>query len=411
MSPIGPSNTPSDFFYNIRDGAPSSPRNWEAKMGQQLLGSVETAHGPAHAMLCIDDDQPDEFMIHLWGPTVASSAILLSAVRDGKFAHLTPTVVFRASDTGNIYMPSYADLTAEELLFKEKVRATLVENGREGYTGDWTDPHGVTRKASFEVISDRTDAKLDLTRCTKWADFKSWADQARTLNNCTAFRGHGSDEFRLETTLSRVGRTRVDRYCNVELLQFNALLEASMNMRFDLTKKDDYATVLGLAQHHGLPTPLLDWTSSPYVAAFFALSDAIEMAQGRPSVKFARVFGLTQTFISQCSPPAVTVSALQPYLCSLVISPMHNPRLLAQQGRFLVTNLSNVEAFIQLKENQDQQTYLHAVDIPISEASQALEDLAFMGLTAATMFPGLDGLGKMIRHQMLFKTAKVTQKQ
>lgn len=49
---------------------------------------------------------------------------------------------------------------------------------------------------------------------------------------------------------------------------------------------------------------------------------------------------------------------------------------------------------------------LHAVDVPISQAVKALEDLKFMGVTAATMFPGLDGACKMMRHDMLFRSRR-----
>lgn len=377
-------------------------------MGQQFFGSVETAFGAAHAMLCIDEDRPDEFMLHIWGEAVKPTAVLLTAEWIGPAAKLTPKTIFRVSEIGNVFVPSETDLTPEERQFRSKTTATLQLKTEGGYAGTWTDHAGVTREVDLGLTSTFKPT-APVHTCDSWWDFKKWADNARSAHHCTAFRGHGNNEFRLQTTLARVGRTRIDRYCASELVAFNSLLEASLEMRFDLMNKDDYATVLGLAQHHGLPTPLLDWTSSPYVAAFFAFSDAIDMAQSRKDATHVRIFALTDDFTTITSPPVVTVSALVPYVCSLTISARHNPRLLAQQGRFLVTNMSNVEAFIYYKESEDKSTYLYAADVPISAAPDALEDLAFMGLTAATMFPGLDGVGRMIRHQMLFKTAKGNQ--
>jgi hypothetical protein len=92
-----------------------------------------------------------------------------------------------------------------------------------------------------------------------------------------------------------------------------------------------------------------------------------------------------------------------PYVATLSISPMHNPRLYAQQGQFLVTNVSDTENFLCSLEQKSGKKFLLTADVPIACANEALEDLKFMGLTAATMFPGLDGVGKMLRHEMSFK--------
>jgi hypothetical protein len=70
----------------------------------------------------------------------------------------------------------------------------------------------------------------------------------------------------------------------------------------------------------------------------------------------------------------------------------------------MVTNLADVESFIRFAEKTVLGTQvLFAADVPVSCAAEALQDLSFMRLTAATMFPGLDGVTRMMKHEMVYK--------
>ena len=80
------------------------------------------------------------------------------------------------------------------------------------------------------------------------------------------FRGLSDAQYRLETSLTRLGGP----YWQLEkhlLRNFRKYAQASV-----ADEPDSFWHLLTVAQHHGLPTRLLDWTYSPYVALHFALS-------------------------------------------------------------------------------------------------------------------------------------------
>lgn len=364
----------------------------------QLFGTIGLEEETAQGMLCVDIDRPDEIMLHCWGEKTAPVAILLRSLnKNSGLIELEPIALYKVNDGGGLWLPK---LTAQESEYLQGFHGTITE--KDGvFEGEWTHLSG--KKGPLIFGASKHSADVDPQICANWSEFKAWATRARDESDAAAFRGHGSNRFRLRTTLHRAGRHRLERFCTDTLQQFRSHAEAVLGVRFNLSDGEDYSMLLGLAQHHGLPTPLLDWTSSPYIAAFFAFSDAIESAETRPEDTHVRIYGLTRDFVNKNSPPIVTLPFFSPYISSLSILPRNNPRLYAQQGQFLATNMADVEHYLCSLESGYEKKILIAADIPIACAIEALEDLKFMGLTAATLFPGLDGVCKMLKHEMSFK--------
>ena len=350
-------------------------------------------------MLCIDQDRLSELMIHWWGQGIDPHGCCFRAKTVGQELHLTPGVIFRESQVGSTFAPTA--LTDDERFYQQNVSAVL-RSQDDYYIGEWSIPGQPSRSIVFKDPFKK-DLKIEAEECSTWAELKVWMDKARFERHCSLFRGHGNNGHTLRTTLSRAGRHRLERYCADEVRVFAAQAEAVLGIRFNLDEAGDYATCLGLAQHQGLPTPMLDWTSSPYVAAFFAFADALEDHRQEPDSRKVRIYALSNEFVTASSPPSVTVPGHRPYLNFLAVAPRLNPRLQAQQGHFLITNVADIERYIRQHEIDQGRRVAYAVDVPASWAVNALEDLAYMGLTAATLFPGLDGVARSLRHRMNFK--------
>jgi hypothetical protein len=256
----------------------------------------------------------------------------------------------------------------------------LVRQGRL-LTGNW---HHATGKVEPITLGPYENVSLNADICHNWEDYKVWANQ-RIAEGFHLFRGHRSNKFHLQTTLHRAGIYDIPVYMQTHLEQFRKSAEAKLGKRYDLMK--DVMMLSAFAQHYGYPSPLLDWTYSPNIAAFFALVDAMKHHKER-NTTHVRVFALARSYTEE---RYQTIPALiGPTVTGALIAPGEdNLRLPAQQGYFLFTNIARIEGFIRRDEKQFNKTYLAAADIPVGIATKTLEDLSLssMGISQKTMFP------------------------
>lgn len=92
------------------------------------------------------------------------------------------------------------------------------------------------------------------------------------------FRGQANTAWELQSTLHRLilnaretgakGGTPIERFVDAHLERFRLEIRGR---RGDNPSKLDDDELWALGQHFGLATPLLDWSRSPYISAFFAL--------------------------------------------------------------------------------------------------------------------------------------------
>ncbi|WP_265595551.1 FRG domain-containing protein [Verrucomicrobium sp. BvORR106] len=95
---------------------------------------------------------------------------------------------------------------------------------------------------------------------------QTWNREIKRWRSTFAYRGLDDASFQLNNSLSRLG----EPYENMEK---NLLKQFKKYGHRDLVERDTDWHWLSVAQHHGLPTRLLDWTYSPMVALHFATAD------------------------------------------------------------------------------------------------------------------------------------------
>jgi hypothetical protein len=77
----------------------------------------------------------------------------------------------------------------------------------------------------------------------------------------------------------------------------------------------------------------------------------------------------------------------------------NSERLIPQQGVSTVTNIDDIETYVRGREKESKKVYLTAFDLPVYERNKIISELGYMGITAGSLFPGLDGACEELRER------------
>jgi len=224
------------------------------------------------------------------------------------------------------------------------------------------------------------------------------------------FRGHSQKSWKL---LPGLGRQKPEDYKkqNIESILYYDFISLGGSL---LGKNADSWDILFAMQHHGLPTRLLDWSTTFSAALYFALKPYLsrrslpsaDLSSCAACVWILDPFELNRKAISG---PAV----LNPYTdldgtyqenfiegskkfgakVLAINPPQHSPRQSAQRSVFTLHS----EIFQPLEELDCSS--LRRFDLPAESLQDGLSFLSLAGINEFSIFPDLDGLSRHLRSE------------
>ena len=184
---------------------------------------------------------------------------------------------------------------------------------------------------------------------------------------------------------------------------------------------EDDLNLLFIMQHFGVPTRLLDWTESPYIALYFALTGARykKTTGGIPdydtNVHIWVLDPITWNgkALDLAPPPGIISPPDNDLLNGYLPGSMpyrkpepvalygiyNNPRIVVQRGVFTLFGANTKPMEVTYVENNYPQDSLLKMTIAKNHVGDMLNALSRIGITDSVVFPDLPGLAKELKRQ------------
>ena len=176
--------------------------------------------------------------------------------------------------------------------------------------------------------------------------------------------------------------------------------ERAIRGRIDITTLNSLLSndteLWAVGQHHGLGSPLLDWTTSPFVAAFFAFEEKsgdgeekrIKNKENQTSLsqEMRVVYALDKEALKNCS--SYDVAIVEPQFGE-------NPRMIAQGGLFtFIPPGVDLEWLVKKQFKNSTNYVLIKIYIPASDRHGVLKLLNRFNINHLSLFPDIIGASK-----------------
>jgi hypothetical protein len=225
------------------------------------------------------------------------------------------------------------------------------------------------------------------------------------------FRGHGDARWELMPKLYRdKPPKRGRRLIEDELRQEFMMRAPSLSNERPQNSWEWYF----LMQHSGAPTRLLDWTESALIALYFAMRDKKNDADAAVWVLEPWLLNRAVLKAAEVIPPGLEeglfkadADRYKPWLpdryemstdlkeeLPVAVYPTHFARRISSQRSCFTVHGSRPDGFDRLPEEAN--AGLARIVIPYAAVHQIEDNLSVAGIDELTIFPDLDGLGRLL---------------
>jgi hypothetical protein len=269
--------------------------------------------------------------------------------------------------------------------------------------------------------------KLKMKTIRTLKEYISLVEELRT--NCNSplwYRGCGEERYELKPSLYRHKRSKtIEDFMRMEKLLLARFQQRSIPFHARSLGGDPWEWIF-LMQHYGVPTRLLDWSESPLMALFFAVTSAKHSLNSRGGTVFksdASVWILqpeqwnirsvdlksftgavltTDEANAGAYKPTGDINTMKSF--PIAIYGAHNSqRIVAQRGVFVCFGKDSRPMEIMYENESFIDDCLIKLLIRKDVLPDMYEALRRHGITDSVVFPDLDGLSREIRREYSFE--------